>query len=143
MNTSIKMNQKEICRIVSLFCSDILQPEIRKLEGESSQRVNAVVEVIHDNAILESKEMASTATHAGDDATLRVRIRLIQGNEKGLYRFRCQAISSGLAQETGLSGFSMTGSIQESSPSKTTVELLSYRYNVWGWESKYQVKSVE
>lgn len=138
MNPINELTQEELRRTLDVFCSDILQPVLQKLEDESLQRLNTTVEVLCDNTIVLSQQLASVTSHVGDAVTLRVRVRIGQGSKKGRYRFRCQAISTGLAQETGFSGFSMSGSIDQSSSSETVVDSLSYRYNVRDWDSNFQ-----
>ena len=140
MNPINDMTQEELRRTLDVFCSNVLQTELLKLEGDSLQRINATVEILCDKTIVLSKQIESVASHVGDAASLRVRVRIDQGGKKGRYRFRCQAVSTRLAQETGFSGFLMSGSVGESTTSETTVDSLSYRYNVREWDSKFQVQ---
>lgn len=139
MSSVNELPQEELRRALELFCCGVLQPELRKLENESCQRVNATVEVLCGTSVVLLKQIVSAASYLGDAAALRVRVRIGKGDRKGRYHFRCQSISTGLADETGFSGFSMSGSTEELSSSTAAVDSLSYRYNVRHWDSNFQV----
>jgi hypothetical protein len=139
MSSVDELTPEELRRTLEVFLRGVLEPELRKLEDESAQRVNATIEALCGNTVGLSRQILSAANHLGYAAALRVRVRIGKGYRKGRYRFKCQSISTGLADNTGFSGFLMSGCIEESSSSNTALDSLSYRYNVWNWDPAFQV----
>ena len=122
-----------------LFVEQFAKPAILELAQEAEQPVSVTVrEVSNSETIRMAVVPIDLDKCDGDLASGEVRVSF-KGQESD-FRFSAQSIIEGLAEGTGFSGFSARGKCRLENGGTVKVSARTNRYNVWAWESEFQIE---